>query len=261
MEFSIAIPFIVGVVAWFLICTLVDTLPFTPVISPHCGNADCREPISWQDYLLFRRCPSCQKSRQSRTWIVLAVTLVSSFYIWLVPPRSIGYFGGMLVYVYLVSVAVIDLEHHWILQSLSITGIVLGVVTGFLMQGWKSMLIGGFAGFCILGLFYVFGMLFDKIRTRRLGEDSAREKALASGDVTLAIILGLILGWPLIWFSLLLGTLLAGLVSLGIIIYLLITRIYKEKAFKVFIPLGPGFILATIIVLYFPNYLASIIPK
>ncbi len=37
------------------------------------------------------------------------------------------------------------------------------------------------------------------------GQDADNEEALGFGDVILAGVLGLILGWPFIWFGLLLG--------------------------------------------------------
>jgi prepilin signal peptidase PulO-like enzyme (type II secretory pathway) len=261
VNISLAIPLLAGLAAWFLTNLLADTLPFTPATSPHCGKADCQASLSWRDYLLLRRCPKCGSTRRSRTWILLAVMLAASFYIWFFPPYGIGYAGGLLVFVYLTSVAAIDLEHHLILQPLSIAGVVIGAGTGWLMQGWSSMLIGGAAGFIILGIFYLFGKLFVRMRARKLGAREEGEEALGRGDVTLAIVLGLTLGWPLIWFGILLGVLMAGVVSLLIILGLVISRRYKEQAYTVFIPLGPGFILATMVILYFPNYLAAIVPQ
>ena len=122
------------------------------------------------------------------------------------------------------------------------------------------MLIGGAAGFAILGIFYLFGKLFVRLRLRRHGTLADGEEALGSGDVTLAIILGLMLGWPLIWFGILLGVLLAGAVSLSIILILLITKRYGKNAFMVFIPLGPGFILVALLLVYFPYVIAALLP-
>jgi prepilin signal peptidase PulO-like enzyme (type II secretory pathway) len=255
------IPVLAGLIAWYLTDLLADTLPFSPGKAPHCRNADCRNAIPWRDYLLLRRCPKCSQPRRARTWILLAVMVAASVYIWLFPPARIGYAGGLVVFTYLTSVAVIDLEHRLILRPLSIAGVVIGAGAGFLMQGWQSILLGAVAGFIILYIFYLFGKWFVRFRTRRLGADAGGEEALGSGDITLAIILGLMVGWPLIWFDILLGVLLAGAVSLIIILWLVVSRQYRQKAFMVFIPLGPGFILAAMLILYFPHYLAAVVPR
>ena len=81
------------------------------------------------------------------------------------------------------------------------------------------------------------------------------EDALGFGDVNLAGILGLLLGWPAIWFGLLLGILGGGLISLVIVLFMLIRRRYKEDALMVFIPYGPYFILSAFTILYLPHWI------
>ena len=261
MEAFIAFPAILGILAWYITNLLADTLPYTPEKGPLCGYANCRAPIPFPDYLLLRRCPKCGRPRRTLYWILLVVIVASSIYLWLSPPKGIGYYGGLIVFTYLITVGLIDMEHHLVLRSLSIAGIILGAGTGLMMHGWQSMLLGASAGFTILFIFYLFGKLFDRIRARRLGTGGVGDEALGSGDVTLAIILGLMVGWPLIWFNILLGVLCAGAVSLVIVLWLMISKRYGQKAFKVFIPLGPGFILAAMLILYFPHYLSTVVPR
>jgi Flp pilus assembly protein protease CpaA len=106
-------------------------------------------------------------------------------------------------------------------------------------------------------------MLFSRIRARRLqqaGESSDDEEALGAGDVILATIIGLMLGWPLIWFGLLLGILFGGFVSVLLILRMAIARQYKQSALMVFIPYGPYFIISTFLIIYFPEFLARLVP-
>lgn len=262
MNFLLVLPLLAGLAAWFVINLLADTLPFTPAKTPICGRGDCRAPLGWREYLLLRRCPACGRPRRPRTWVLLVATLAISFYLWFAPPKGIGYAGGMLVFAYLAAVAVIDLEHHLILGPLSLAGLVIGAGTGLLMvKDWWNVPLGAAAGFLILGVFYLFGKWFLRLRARKSGANVEGESALASGDITLAIILGLMLGWPLIWFGILLGVLLAGAASLVILLRLAASRQYREKAFSVYIPLGPAFILAAMLILYVPRYLAAIVPR
>ena len=85
------------------------------------------------------------------------------------------------------------------------------------------------------------------------------EEALGSGDVTMATILGLLLGWPLIWMGLLLGILLAGGFSLVLILFLVVSKKYQDQAMNLFIPYVPFFIAAAIILLYLPNWIERLL--
>jgi len=136
----------------------------------------------------------------------------------------------------------------------------LAAAAGLYVRGWQSTLIGGAAGFAIMFVFYQFGKLFARWRARRLGKVDD-EEALGSGDVTLATILGLLLGWPLIGYGLLLGILFSGIIGLVIILALLLTRRYKTQAFNVFIPYGPFFILSTFLLIYAPMWMSSLVQK
>jgi leader peptidase (prepilin peptidase)/N-methyltransferase len=263
MSISILIPIILGVIAALVVNYLADVLPVTLRLSkPSCLNPDCQTPYQWSDYLTLRKCPACSKPRSTRTYFIFLLCIITSLYLWIGRPAvKLGYFLNLLVLVYLFVVAVIDLENRLILQPLSISGVILAGLTGILQHGWLATLLGGIAGFAIMGFFYLIGKLFTRMRARRLGQDPRdAEEALGSGDVTLAIILGLFLGWPLIWFGLVLGVLFAGFISLVIILVLVISRKYKQQALMVFIPFGPAFVLSTILLVYLPNWIRAVLP-
>jgi Flp pilus assembly protein protease CpaA len=261
MSVSILIPLFFGWLAGWLINYLCDVLPETlKLTSPACPNPECKHSFSSGDYLLFRACKHCGRKRSTRTFVVQAFILVSAAYIWHIPPSKLGFVFGFPLLVYLLIVAIIDLEHRLILGPLSIAGLVIGAVTGTIAHGWQSMLIGGLAGFGIMYLFYLAGKVFTRMRSRRLGIPDD-EEALGSGDVTLVTIIGMIVGWPLIWFGLFLGILLAGILSLGILIVMIIRRRYKKQALNIFIPYGPFFITSVILMIYFPTLVSFIVPK
>lgn len=262
MGFSWAIPVVAGILGAYLINYFSDVLPQSFHLgSPACTNLECKAQISWKDFLLMRRCSKCGKPRNLRTWTIFLLVISASLYLWVKPAQHLGYTLSLISFAYFILVAVIDLEHRLILRPLSIAGGVFATLAGFLMHGWKSMLIGGIAGFMILFAFYLFGTLFTRWRARRLGQDPKdAEEALGSGDVTLATILGLFLGWPLIWFGILLGLLFAGFISLIVILVLLISNRYRQQALMVFIPLGPAFILSTTILVFLPNWITGWLP-
>jgi len=273
MDVWIFIPVFLGLLAGGLINYLADVLPHTldnecsaRLGRPLCLNPDCKAAFRWTDYLLLRRwrsirChPKCRRGRSLRTYATLVLAAALSVFIWFSPPHTLGYALGLLVLTYLLLVAVIDLEHRLILRPLSIAGLMLAAAAGLYVRGWLSTLIGGAAGFAIMFALYLFGRLFARWRARRLGKTD-NEEALGSGDVTLATILGLLLGWPLIWYGLLLGILFSGIIGLVIILALLLTRRYKTQAFNVFIPYGPFFILSTFLLIYAPMWMSSLVQK
>ena len=242
---------------------LADVLPVTRHLSqPACPK--CGTSYRWQDYLLLRACLSCTKRRSLRTWLIQFILVAVSVYIWISPPARLGFGLGLIVLLYFTMDFVIDLEHRLILHPTSMFGAVLGLGAGILRQGLVPTLLGGLAGLAIMFVFYLLGVLFAKARARRMrtaGLEVDDEEALGAGDVILSTILGLFLGWPLIWFGLLLGILIGGAISLLLLLGLFVTRQYKEKAWMVFIPYGPYFLLSAFMIIYLPTWIKVIVPK
>jgi leader peptidase (prepilin peptidase) / N-methyltransferase len=223
-----------------------DVLPATLTLS-HAKCPKCNSPVSWQHYLYFKKCTACLQPIGYRAYIVMIAAILSSLFIWIYPPSHLNYILGLLVLTYFGMVTVIDLEHRLILRPVSIAGVILGLLVGIWAHSLVPTLLGGLAGLAIMGLLYLVGMLFAEYRAKKLGRDD-HEEALGFGDVILAGILGLMLGWPIIWFGLLLGILAGGIISLIIIIYLQVTRKYQTMSF--FIAYGPYLILGATLVLF-----------
>jgi len=263
MVIGLVIPLIAGWIGGWIVNYLADVLPHTRRFSqPACP--DCNATYPWHDYLIFHRCRACGKPRRIRTWLVQIFLLAASVYTWISPPGKIGFALGLHLLLYFSMDFVIDLEHRLILHPTSIFGALLGLGVGLLRQGLVSTLVGGLAGFGIMFLFYLLGILFARIRARRMqaaGQATDDEEALGAGDVILSTILGLILGWPMIWFGLLLGILLGGAISILLLLGLFITGQYKEKAWMVFMPYGPYFILSAFLLVYLPTWVQVIVPK
>jgi hypothetical protein len=256
---DLLIPFALGLLAGWLINYLVDVLPDTLRLGqPVCLNPGCKAALAWKDYLLLKGCPTCGRKRNLRTFVIITVAVASAVFLRLVP--HVPFWLGYPVMIYLIVVATIDIEHRLVLRPLSIAGLLLCAAAGIISHGWLYTLIGGVTGFIIMWLLYMFGRLFSRRRAKRLGlDESDGEEALGSGDVTMATILGLLLGWPLVWSGLLLGILLAGAFSLLLVIILLVSKKYKENTLNVFIPYVPFFIIAAILLFYLPGWMGSII--
>jgi len=174
---------------------------------------------------------------------------------WFSPPDKIGYILGMIVLAYFGVVVVIDLEYRLIMHPVSVVGAILGLVVGILREGWVQAVLGGIAGFGIMWILYLLGVVLIKLIARTRGRP-VNDVALGFGDVNLSGVLGLMLGWPLILFSLVVAVLVGGAVSLVYIVIQLITRRYQ--AFMA-LPYGPFLVIGAIIFIYFSDQILVLI--
>jgi len=262
MSITIIFPILLGWAGGLFINYIADVLPYTRKLTqPACPH--CQASFSWSDYLTLRGCRSCGKRRFLRTWLVQILTVASFAYFWLFPSKALGIPLGMIVLIYFGIITVIDLEHRLILHSTSIAGAVIALVAGIylnsrlhdnnILLGTGFSLLGGVFGFGIMFLFYQFGALVARYRARKLqaaGQADDEEEALGGGDVFLLGVLGLMLGWPIIWDVLLLGILLGGAVSFIFVILLVVRRQYSSEALMTFIPYGPYFIASAFFKLF-----------
>jgi len=253
MNVTLVLPVILGWISGWFINYVSDVLPLTRRFSqPVCAH--CQKPFSWAEYLTLRRCQNCGKPRSLRTWLVQILTTVAFVYFWLFPSKALGIPLGMLVLVYFGIITVIDLEHRLILHPTSLAGALLGLIVGTsihsradgLLLGAGKSILGGLFGFGVMLVLYLFGMLVARYRARKMqaeGKPPDDEEALGGGDMYLAGVLGLMLGWPFIWEALVLGVLLGGLISFLFLLALLLRRRYFSEALMTFIPYGPYFII------------------
>lgn len=260
MDATIIIPILLGWAAGLFINYVSDVLPRTRHFSqPVCRH--CETQYSWVDYLTLRACRICGTHRSLRTWLVQFLTVAAFVYFWLYPPRALGFPVGAIVLIYFGIITVIDLEHRLILHPTSIVGAILGLLVGTLIHsradgiltGLGRSLLGGVFGFGVMFVLYQFGTLLTRYRARRMriaGQADDDEEALGGGDVFLAGVLGLMLGWPFILNALILGVLLGGLISIVFLAALLLRRRYSSGALMTFIPYGPYFIIGAFYILF-----------
>lgn len=261
MSFAWFAPLLAGWISGWIVNYLSDVLPVTRRLSkPACPR--CGASHSPANYLFFRSCPN-KHPRPVRAWLVQAGMIALSLYSFENPPAKIGYWAGLVLLIYFGIVFVIDMEHRLILHPTSTAGSLIALTLGTLTHGLAPTLWGGLAGLLILLVFYYFGVLFAKFRARRMaaqGMETDDEEALGQGDIILAAVLGLLVGWPLIWFLILISALLGGIVSIFLVIGWTISRRYQTNALMVFIPYGPYFILGALLIVYFPEFLKSFLP-
>lgn len=183
--------------------------------------------------------------------IVEAAGILIALWLWNSPPERLGFWAGLILLVYFGSVVVMDIEHRIIMHPVSIFGAVLTGGLGIWLHGITATIYGGLAGFGIFLVLYSLGGVFARWLARRRGQEFD-DVALGFGDVNLAGVIGLLMGWPAISLGLILGVFVGGLVSFLYILYMLIiTRRYSPFST---LPYGPFLIFGAIALLYFRDY-------
>ena len=242
LTFTVAV--ILGWIGALVVNYLGDVLPFTRKFTkPACDS--CQSHLALDYYLLHRPCKTCGAKPSIRHWIVLLFGPILAGVIYFYPIPNLGIWGGILWLGFFALVVVIDLEHRLILHPVSLVGAGLGAIFGSISHGITNTLLGGAAGFGIMLIFYMLGNVFIKVLSRRRGEE-IDEVALGFGDVNLAGVIGLLLGWPGVIGGVFLAIILGGVVS-G---FFLIVQLFRKRyqAFQA-LPYGPFLVLSTLFLL------------
>lgn len=213
------------------------------------------QSLGWIIYLLFPwKASTCSIKIRIRIIIVNLSFILISIWLWFNPPIKVDYWWGMLLLVYFGVVIVMDMEYRVVLNPIGILGGIIGLLIGTVLHDLEPTLIGGVAGYLImLGLYYLGDWMAKKAGEYR--GKIIEEEALGFGDVTMAGVIGLILGWPGIIAGLTLTIVLGGIFSL---LYLIIMKLLREyKSFDP-IPYAPFLALSTISLLYFRDFILKI---
>jgi leader peptidase (prepilin peptidase) / N-methyltransferase len=253
----IAVVVLIGWAAGIFVNYVSDIMPQKRSLRrPVCWS--CGREQSWIMYLFWpRNCPHCHQPRKWRTWLVEAVIIMFTLWLWVDPTPSLGFIIGLIVLIYFATVIVIDLEHHLILHPTSVVGGILGIGVGIWRHGVLETLLGGLAGLGFMFALYLFGVLFVRFVVRR-NRESFSEEALGFGDVILGAILGLFLGWPGVLGGLFLAILLAGLASL---VYIVITALFRRYRAFTFIPYGPFLIFSAAALIFLNDTILSLLRR
>lgn len=238
-----------GWLAGAVINFLADQLPNddSNLGKPICVK--CHLTISHTSYLLLKQCPKCNVRRSLRTWFIQFGYPVITLLIWLFPHDRLPFLTGLVLLTYMGLVGVIDLEHHLVLGPVSLAGMLIGAISGFFMHGWQATLVGGATGFLIMYAIYWIGRAFSAWMSKR-NQQSVEKEAMGFGDVYIAAIIGLVLGWPGVAAGLILGIIFGGLFS-GI--YLLGMAILRRYRLFTAIPYAPFLIGSTVLLIFWPK--------
>jgi prepilin signal peptidase PulO-like enzyme (type II secretory pathway) len=187
-------------------------------------------------------------------WIIGVLFSVVSVLLWIYPMENLGYFLSLILCCYFGLVLIIDLEHQVILHPISWVGLFLCLGIGWMLHGLWITLAGGIAGYLILLGFFGLARWVGGWLPRICGEPMGNE-LLGYGDVNLAGILGLLLGYLEVLEGLFLSVFLAGIMSFIILLIRLIRGRYQVFTA---IPLGPFLILGSWLILLFRDDILTI---
>jgi leader peptidase (prepilin peptidase) / N-methyltransferase len=237
-----------------LVNLAADSLPFERRLSlPRCPTCTApRRLLEWSGtvaLLLGRNgCPYCARRRG---WRPIVVEVISASGVVLLLARYGAGLAGLRTAVVCFSfllICVTDFEHRLIPHSVSLPSAVLFALLGAIdpRMGAAKSLQGGMAGAVAFFLLYLLGLLFARAVGRARGR-ALDEVAFGFGDVTLAGLIGLAVGWPGVVIALFFGVLAAGLFSLAYLLWMLLRGRYA--AFLP-IPYGPFLIAGALFILW-----------
>lgn len=188
----------------------------------------CRHTLSWADnipllsFIFLRGC--CRYCKKSISWQYPAVELLTMLVFILTG------FNPVILLLECVFIVIFfsDLIYGFIPDEMIVVGIFLTVI----LAGVQNLLIGLFTALP----FFVF----------------AKYKLMGQGDIGLAFLMGLILGWPKIGVAIWSGFIVGGVTALVLVLL-------KKTKISATIPLGPFLILGILIAVLWTNNILAIL--
>lgn len=246
-----------GLLIGVIINWLADDLPYTFRIGlPHYPDGDRRPLIAWSGLGAFLSGTHVSEHGAALSWryplteVITAILFayIAAFYA--PSARTLYWFGHLF---FLVLITVIDLEHRLILFVVIIPACLWAVLCAAVAAPiisaritFTDYLIGGVAGFLVFFLLYLGGILFNRSISRARGEP-VEEVAFGYGDVLLALLAGLILGWQALIFALVIAVFAGGA---GSLIYLIVrSAIQRDYEMFTAFPYGQYIVFGTLIML------------
>ncbi len=183
------------------------------IVSPPSQCPKCGYRLKWYDnfpifgwLLLGGRCRTCKNPISIQYPIVELVTaLLFVLVVWLTPAGPLMVSRLLLVCI-LIALFGIDLEHQILPNSITLPGIVAGVLLSFIAPpGWRDALLGVLLGagilYAIAGAYYLW----------------RREEGLGMGDVKMLAMIGAFLGWKAVLVTMVVSSFSGAAIGLSLI--------------------------------------------
>jgi leader peptidase (prepilin peptidase)/N-methyltransferase len=184
------------------------------VVSPPSACPGCNRVLSWYDNIpivswvaLRAHCRTCGAAIGIRYPIIEALTAAMFGVAWWYYGPGVLLASRLVFGCALIVLFAIDLEHHLLPNTITLPGIVVGLIFSvFTEPGWMASLIGA-----VLGGGALFGIAEAYYRVRH-------EEGLGMGDVKMLAMVGAFLGWQLTLLTLMLASLSGTVIGLLLIV-------------------------------------------
>lgn len=202
---------------------------------PHCGvKIRFYDNIPLLSYLLLRgRCRNCRTPISVRYPLVELLSAVLAAAVLLkygLTPEAAVIFGFIAV---LVVIAFIDIDHRIIPDVISLPGIAAFFLAARLLPSvtWIDSAIGILAGG---GILFLVAWLYHLI---------ARKEGMGGGDIKLLAMIGAMIGWKGVLFTIFASSATGTIVGL-------IVMLVKRQNMKLAVPFGPFLALGAVVYLF-----------
>lgn len=214
----------------------------------------CKRKLSWKDlfpvfsFLYLRgKCRYC-KQKISAQYPILEVSTALIFLLIFQFQASNIKFQGIVDLIFILHAAsvliiifVYDFKHYLIPDKVLLPAILIAIIyriTESLVYGGASLFLNYFLAALIASGFFLAIFIFSA------------GKWMGFGDVKLAVLMGLLLGFKKVLVALFLAFLFGAIIGV-------ITILLKKKTFKSEIPFGPFLIIGTFLALFWGNQIIN----
>jgi len=236
--FALVFGMVVGSFLNVCICRMPNN---ESVVSPpsHCPN--CSYQIRWYDnipvisYLLLRgKCRGCGSRISLQYPLVELLNGIITLLLFLRFGPTLAFAALFVFCSALVVITFIDIEHQIIPDEISLSGIVIGFVLSFFLQGhgWLNSLLGILlGGGSLLLVAYGYQWLTGN-------------EGMGGGDIKLLAMMGAFLGWKSIPFIIFASSLVGSVVGVSIMLL-------QKKNSKLAIPFGPYLAFGAVLYIFY----------
>ena len=211
------------------------------IVSPPSHCPVCSYQIRWYDnipllsYLFLRgKCRGCGTHISIQYPLVELLNGVLTMLLFLRFGPTPVFAALFLFCSALVVITFIDIEHQIIPDEISLSGIVVGFVLSFFLQGhgWLNSLLGILlGGGSLLLVAYSYQRLTGK-------------EGMGGGDIKLLAMMGAFLGWKAVPFIIFASSLIGSLVGISIMLV-------QKKDSKLAIPFGPYLAVGAVLYIFY----------
>ncbi len=234
--------FLIGAIMGSFYLCLSTRLIFKRSLFTRSECENCHKKLNWYEliplfsYIFLKgKCLKCHQKISFDHFIIELVTalLFLGGYLYL------GFNIKYLIYLVLISTAIIifitDFKYMIILDSTLIISSILIIILKYFEIGFKNTLWAIIFGICLMFTMYLIKLIGDKL---------FKKESLGGGDIKLAFLIGLTLGYPVIGYEMgLICLIFASILALPYAVAVL----YLNK--KNELPYGP-FLIASLVIMF-----------